>query len=169
LGNAKLGVVYGGAHVGLMGALADAALDAGCEVIGVIPRSLEEREVAHQKLSELYVVGSMHERKAKMVEVSSAFLAMPGGYGTLDEFFEVLTWAQLEIHSKPCLLLNTLGYFDPLLTFLDAAVREGFLKQENRALIHLAEEPEEAVATLRELMEDEHPKPVPASALKHQI
>lgn len=148
LGDAGLGVVYGGAHVGLMGALADAALEAGGEVLGVIPRALEDRELAHPGLTQLYVVETMHERKAKMAEEADAFLALPGGFGTLDEFFEILTWAQLGIHNKPCLLLNTCGYFDPLLAFLDQAVEQGFLKRENRGLIRLAREPHEVLSLL---------------------
>ncbi len=151
LGEARLGLVYGGAHVGLMGVLADSALASGGEVIGVIPRALAVSEVAHLHLTKLYVVETMHQRKAKMVKVSDAFVALPGGFGTLDEFFEVLTWFQLGIHRKPCLLVNTCGYFDSLLQFLDTAVEHGFLKQENRALVHQARDPGEALPLLSRL------------------
>jgi hypothetical protein len=151
LGEARFGLVYGGAHVGLMGALADAALASGGEVIGVIPRALAVREVAHRHLTKLYVVGTMHQRKAKMVRESDAFVALPGGFGTLDEFFEVLTWFQLGIHRKPCLMVNTCGYFNSLLHFLDTTVEEGFLKAENRSLIHEVRDPGEVLLTLSRL------------------
>ncbi len=130
----NLGVVYGGGNVGLMGILADAALRAGGEVIGVIPKSLVERELAHTGVSALHIVPTMHERKALMADLSDAFIALPGGFGTLDEFFEILTWAQLGIHSKPCGVLNVDGYFDSLLAFLDRAVNEGLLLAQNRKL-----------------------------------
>lgn len=133
-----LGVVYGGAHVGLMGALADAALAAGGQVTGVMPEALVAKEVAHRGLSELRVVKSMHERKAMMAELADGFVALPGGLGTLEEFFEVLTWAQLGLHGKPCGLLNIQGYFDGLLAFLDHSVAEGFVKAEHRAMIPVA-------------------------------
>jgi uncharacterized protein (TIGR00730 family) len=151
LAEARLGLVYGGAHVGLMGVLADSALASGGEVIGVIPRALAVREVAHRHLTKLYVVETMHQRKAKMVKVSDAFVALPGGFGTLDEFFEVLTWCQLGIHCKPCLLVNTCRYFDGLLQFLDTAVEQGFLKPENRALVHQAPDPGKALPILSRL------------------
>jgi uncharacterized protein (TIGR00730 family) len=151
LREARLGLVYGGAHVGLMGALADSALASGGEVIGVIPRALAVRELAHRHLTKLYVVQTMHQRKAKMVQKSDAFVALPGGFGTLDEFFEVLTWFQLGIHSKPCVLVNTCGYFDGLLQFLDTAVEQDFVKPENRALVHQARDPGEALAMLSRL------------------
>jgi uncharacterized protein (TIGR00730 family) len=128
-------VVYGGAAVGAMGVLADAALEAGGEVIGVIPKSLVDAEIAHPGLADLRVVGSMHERKAAMVELSDGFIALPGGLGTLDELAEVATWAQLGLHAKPIGLLDPLGYFDLLLRFLDHAVTERFLRAEHRALI----------------------------------
>ena len=117
-----IGLVYGGGNVGLMGVVADAVLAAGGEVIGVIPRALAEREVAHAGLTELHVVDSMHTRKAMMAELSDAFIALPGGLGTLEELFEVLTWAQLGIHRKPCGLLNVDGFYAPLKQFLDQAV-----------------------------------------------
>lgn len=134
LAQRRQGVVYGGGNVGLMGAVADAALAAGGEVIGVIPKTLVERELAHEGVSALHVVGSMHERKALMADLSDGFIAMPGGFGTLDEFFEVLTWAQLGLHGKPCGLLNVDGYFDHLLRFLDRAVADGLLQPNNRAM-----------------------------------
>lgn len=151
LAQAGFGLVYGGAQVGLMGAIADAALKNGGEVFGVIPRALETRELAHRDLTRLFVVETMHERKAKMVSLSDAFVALPGGYGTLDEFFEVVTWLQLGIHSKPCLLLNTSGYFDRLLSFLDFAVDEGMLAGSNRSLIRTCGKPAEAVTLLDRL------------------
>jgi uncharacterized protein (TIGR00730 family) len=128
-------LVYGGARVGLMRELADAVLHAGGEVTGVIPESLRAREVAHTDLRDLRIVGSMHERKALMSDLADGFLAIPGGAGTLEEFFEMWTWAQLGIHRKPCGLLNVHGYFDGLLTFLDHAVSERFLLREHRAMV----------------------------------
>jgi uncharacterized protein (TIGR00730 family) len=128
-------LVYGAGNIGLMGELADAALAAGGRVVGVIPEALVGWEVAHTGLTELLVVGTMHERKAMMADLSDAFLALPGGYGTLDEFCEILTWAQLGLHRKPCGLLNVLGYYDALLSLLDTGVRERFLRPEHRALI----------------------------------
>jgi uncharacterized protein (TIGR00730 family) len=134
-----MGIVYGGARVGLMGAVADAALRAGGEVIGVIPRALVAKEVAHTGLTDLRVVGSMHERKALMSDLSDAFIAAPGGLGTLEELFEILTWAQLGLHQKPCGLLNAQGYFDPLLSFIDHSINEGFVQPEYRRLIVVAD------------------------------
>lgn len=131
----QIGVVYGGGNVGLMGALADAALAAGAEVIGVIPKSLQAKELAHAGLSALHVVSSMHARKALMAELSDAFLALPGGYGTLEEFCEVLTWTQLGLHRKPCALLNVDGYFDHLLMLFDRAVQEQFVKPAHRRMV----------------------------------
>jgi uncharacterized protein (TIGR00730 family) len=135
-------VVYGGAAVGLMGALADAALAAGGEVIGVMPRHLVEREIAHQGLTRLHVVATMHERKALMAELSDAFVALPGGIGTLEELIEVYTWAQLGLHSKPLAILNTNGYYEPLAAFLDHAVEQGFLAAERRAALTVAPDPQ---------------------------
>ena len=135
LAERRIGVVYGGASIGLMGALADAAQAAGGEVIGVIPRALVEWEVAHTGLADLRVVGSMHERKALMAELSDGFIALPGGIGTLEELFEVWTWAQLGSHGKPCALLNVLGYYDRLLGFLDSVVGEGFLRPPHRTML----------------------------------
>jgi uncharacterized protein (TIGR00730 family) len=128
-------VIYGGAHVGTMGALADAVLAAGGEITGVIPGHLVEAEVAHPRLSDLRVVQSMHERKALMAELSDAFVALPGGLGTLEEFAEVVTWAQLGLHAKPTGLLNLLGYYDGLLAFFDHAVTERFIRPDHREMI----------------------------------
>jgi uncharacterized protein (TIGR00730 family) len=144
------GVVYGGTSIGLMGATADAALSSGAEVIGVLPQALQDREIAHPGLTKLHIVGSMHERKALMSSLSDAFIALPGGYGTLDEFFEVVTWAQLSIHSKPCVLINTDGYFDFLLRFLDHAVREDFVKTANLSLVRMASDSAEALRWVEE-------------------
>jgi uncharacterized protein (TIGR00730 family) len=143
---AGLGLVYGGASVGLMGAVADAALAGGAEVIGVLPDVLAGKEIAHAGLTRLELVSTMHERKARMAELADAFLILPGGYGTLEELLEVATWAQLRLHAKPCILINTAGYWDGLLTFLDKAVEAGFLKPENRALLRVAQDAEEALA-----------------------
>jgi uncharacterized protein (TIGR00730 family) len=136
-----LGLVYGGSHVGLMGLLADTVLGAGGEVIGVIPDALMSKEIGHTGLPELIVVGSMHERKARMSELADAFVALPGGFGTLEEFAEAVTWTQLGIHHKPCGLLNVEGYYRPLLEWMDLAVTEGFLKAANRELVIDAAEP----------------------------
>jgi uncharacterized protein (TIGR00730 family) len=130
-----LDVVYGAGGIGLMGVLADTVLAAGGRVIGVIPEALMKKEVAHVNLSDLRVVRSMHERKAMMASLSDAFIALPGGWGTLEEFFEVLTWSQLGLHQKPCGLLNAGGYFDGLLQFLDHAVDEGFVRREYGGLV----------------------------------
>jgi uncharacterized protein (TIGR00730 family) len=151
LGEAGLGLVYGGAQVGLMGALADAALANGSEVIGVIPRTLAGIEVAHQRLSQLVLVETMHERKALMAQEADGFVALAGGFGTLDEFFEILTWAQLNIHAKPCVLVNTGGYYDHLLSFLQVAIDQGFLKRENFALIHVVADAAEALKCMQKL------------------
>jgi uncharacterized protein (TIGR00730 family) len=151
LGEAGLGLVYGGAQVGLMGALADSALAHGSDVIGIIPRALAGVEVAHQNLSRLVLVETMHERKALMAQEADAFVALPGGFGTLDEFFEILTWAQLGIHAKPCLLVNTIGYYDQLLSFLGIAIDQGFLKAENRAYIQVAGTAGEALQCMQQL------------------
>jgi len=143
---AGLGLVYGGANVGLMGAVADAAVAGGAEVIGVLPAVLEGREIAHAGLTRLELVPTMHERKARMAALADAFLVLPGGYGTLDEMLEAVTWAQLGLHANPVILINTAGYWDGLLAFLDTAVTAGFLKQKNRELLRVAANAEEAVA-----------------------
>ena len=134
-------LVYGGGNVGLMGAMADACLDGGGRVIGVIPQALFDKEVAHHGLTDLRVVSSMHERKALMADLSDAFLALPGGYGTWDELCEVLTWTQLGIQRKACALLNVSGYYDSFLEFADRAVSEGFLKDVNRDLLLSDDDP----------------------------
>jgi uncharacterized protein (TIGR00730 family) len=143
-----LGLVYGGGRVGLMGVMANAALAEGGEVIGVIPQSLVDKEVGHTALTDLRIVRTMHERKALMVELSDAFIALPGGAGTMDEFFEILTWAQLGFHRKPCALLNVATYYDPLLAFMDHAVREGFIRAEHRDLIRVDNDPDRLLDTL---------------------
>jgi hypothetical protein len=135
------GLVYGGGGVGLMGVVADAVLAGGGEVIGVIPEVLATKELAHPNVTAMHVVPGMHARKARMVELADAFVAMPGGYGTFDELFEVITWAQLGIHHKPIGLLNVAGYFDVLVGFIDHAVAEGFIKPVHRQLIVTAEQP----------------------------
>ena len=135
LARREIGLVYGAGNIGLMGIMADAALAQGGEVIGVIPERLMAREIAHQGLTDLRVVRTMHERKAMMAELSMGFLALPGGFGTFEEFCEVLTWSQLGIHKKPCGLLNVAGYYDPLLQLFDRAVEEGFVRPANRGLV----------------------------------
>jgi uncharacterized protein (TIGR00730 family) len=137
-----LGLVYGGGNIGLMGVLADATLRAGGEVIGVIPAALQAKELAHAGLTELFIVPSMHERKAKMADLADAFAALPGGYGTLDELFEILTWAQLGIHAKPVGLLDVAGYFTPLLAAVDRMTHERFVRPRHRALLRVADTPE---------------------------
>jgi uncharacterized protein (TIGR00730 family) len=137
-----IGLVYGGAGVGIMGMVADAVLAEGGEVIGVIPRSLVEREVAHPALTEQHVVGSMHERKAMMAELADAFVALPGGLGTLEELFEVWTWGLLGLHAKPFGLLDVEGYYRPLVAFLDHGVVEGFIREPHRAMVLVDENPE---------------------------
>jgi uncharacterized protein (TIGR00730 family) len=144
-----LRLVYGGGNIGLMGVLADAALAAGVHVTGVAPRPLLEREVVHRGLTALHVVGSMHERKAKMAELADAFVALPGGYGTLDELFEVLTWTQLGFQRKPCGLLNVEGYFDRLVEYLDHAVRERFLVRAHRDMLVVGSDPERVLECLK--------------------
>ena len=134
--------VYGGASVGIMGAVATGALEAGGKVIGIIPEALVRRELAHRDLHELKVVGTMHQRKAMMSDLSDGFISLPGGIGTLEELFEVLSWAQLGIHRKPCGLLNAAGYYDRLLDFLNYAVSQGFVGQEQRELLLVEEDPE---------------------------
>jgi uncharacterized protein (TIGR00730 family) len=135
------GVVYGGGKVGLMGVVADSALAAGGEVIGVMPQDLIDREIGHDGLTELRVVGSMHERKALMAELSDGFVALPGGAGTLEELIEIYTWSQLGLHRKPMGVLNVNGYYDGLAALLDHAVQEGFLREQHRAALHVADDP----------------------------
>jgi uncharacterized protein (TIGR00730 family) len=137
-----LGLVYGGGKVGLMGVLADSVLSRGGEVIGVIPQALVDKELAHRGLTELRIVRSMHERKALMAELSDGFVALPGGYGTLEEFCEVLTWSQLGLHRKPCGLLNVDGFYDAFLAQIDRAIASGFVSPENRLLIQVHSQPD---------------------------
>jgi uncharacterized protein (TIGR00730 family) len=158
LATRDIGLVYGGAHVGLMGAAADAALAAGGEVIGVIPEALKKPEVAHRGLSELRVVSSMHERKAQMAELSDAFVALPGGIGTFEELFEVWTWNQLGLYAKPCGVLNVRGFYDRLNEFLDHVVSEGFLKPVHRAALMVESEPEALLAALASYQAPNVPK-----------
>lgn len=142
-------VIYGGGNVGLMGVVADAALAAGGKVIGVIPHGLEVKELAHRGLTRLHVVDSMHERKALMAELADGFIALPGGLGTFEEFFEIVTWSQLGIHRCPCVLLNVAGYYDRLIAMLDHAVREELLKPQYRQMILVANTPAAALAAMR--------------------
>ena len=146
------GLVYGGGNVGLMNVIADTVLDLHGHVTGVIPDALVNKEVAHRRLSDLRIVQSMHERKAVMAELSHGFIALPGGIGTLEEFFEVLSWAQLGIHDKPCGLLNAGGYFQDLIRFLDRAVDEDFLKPKHRALLIVEDEPGDLLNRFDEIL-----------------
>lgn len=148
-------LIFGGGKVGLMGIIADEVMRLGGEVIGIIPDSLDRKEVGHRGITELRVVDSMHERKAQMAELADGFIAMPGGIGTFEEFFEILTWAQLGFHEKPCAILNVAGYYDGLLALCDHAVQEGFLRPAHRQLILEDENPEILLEKMRNL------KPVP--------
>ena len=150
LADSGIGLVYGGASVGLMGAMADAAQANGGEVIGVIPRSLVEKEVAHTGLSDLRIVESMHERKALMAELSDGFIALPGGIGTLEELFEVWTWAQLGHHAKPCALLNVEGFYDGLSVFLDHIVAQAFLKPAHRGMLIVERDVDALLSSVRD-------------------
>lgn len=150
-------VVYGGGNTGLMGALAEGVLSAKGEIVGVMPRHLVEREVAHRGLTRLDIVTSMHERKASLAEMADAFVGLPGGLGTLEEFTEIWTWGQLGLHRKPYGLLNVAGYYTPLLEFLDHAVARGFMHPEHRAMVHVAEDP----AALLDAMEHAPPPALP--------
>jgi uncharacterized protein (TIGR00730 family) len=154
-----LGVVYGGGRVGLMGALADATLAAGGEVVGVIPRELVERELAHRELTELHVVDSLHERKALMAELADGFAALPGGFGTLDELLEQLTWSQLALHAKPIGLLDVEGYWGPLIALARHATNEGFIREADLAAIAVADDPDALLDRLERLTREERPRP----------
>jgi uncharacterized protein (TIGR00730 family) len=143
-----IGLVFGGGHIGLMGVLADAVLAGRGEVVGVIPRSLVDKELAHPAVSQMHVVESMHQRKAKMADLSDAFAGLPGAFGTADELFEMLTWAQLGIHAKPIGLLNTAGFFDLLLAWIERTIRDGFLKSRYRELLRVADEPGQLIDLL---------------------
>jgi uncharacterized protein (TIGR00730 family) len=153
-----IGLVYGGGNVGLMGVIADAVLDAGGEVIGVIPHALNEREIAHTGVTDLRVVDSMHERKAMMAQLSDAFIAMPGGVGTFEEFFEVVTWTQLGLHRKPCGLLNVADFYTPLVDFIDRTVIEGFIRPVHRAAIVVDSDPVRLLEKLSSVQLPDVPK-----------
>jgi uncharacterized protein (TIGR00730 family) len=148
LAEGNIQLVYGGGNVGLMGIVAKSCMDAGGEVIGIIPQALFEKEHGHRGISRLEVVSTMHERKARMAELADGFMALPGGIGTFEELLEVLTWCQLGIHRKPVALVNVAGYFDPLIALLDNAVGEGFLSQKHRRLLIVDDRPQAAVAQL---------------------
>jgi uncharacterized protein (TIGR00730 family) len=158
LGNSGRRLVYGGGNVGLMGIIADAALAAGGSVIGVIPESLVAREVAHHGVTELRVVKSMHERKATMADLSDGFVAMPGGIGTLEEFFEIWTWGQLGLHRKPYGLLNVQGFYDPLLGFINELVATGFIRQQHRDALIVDQDPERLIASMQSQLPPAAPK-----------
>jgi uncharacterized protein (TIGR00730 family) len=142
-------VVYGGGHVGIMGVVAQAALQAGGQVIGVIPEGLKRRELAYDNLTQLIVTRTMHERKQRMAELADGFIALPGGFGTFEEFCEIVTWAQLGLHGKPCALLNVKGYYDPLLAMFDHALREGFVRPVHRSLVLAADTPAAVLAAMQ--------------------
>jgi uncharacterized protein (TIGR00730 family) len=158
LASRGLGLVYGGGNVGLMGVIADAVLAGGGEVIGVIPRALADREIAHSGVTDLRIVDSMHTRKAMMADLSDAFIAMPGGVGTFEEFFEAVTWTQLGVHRKPCALLNTAGFYTPLAAFIDQAVTEGFIKPVHRSMIVVDDHPERLLDSLLKVKLPDVPK-----------
>jgi len=150
LAHRGLGLVYGGGRLGLMGALADAAMGAGAQVTGVIPRSLVAKELAHRGVADMRVVGSMHERKALMADLSDAFITLPGGFGTLEEFFEVLSWSQLGLHGKPCGILNAAGFYDKLLALLDHTIDEAFVRAGHRSLVLVEDDPSKLLDRLAE-------------------
>lgn len=158
-----LGLVYGGASCGLMGVVADAALAGGAEVIGVLPEVLKGREVAHHGLTSLELAATMHERKARMHALADAIVALPGGFGTLDELLEAVTWAQIGLHAKPCILVNTAGYWNGLLAFLDTAITAGFIEAKNKALLRVAANSAETIEVA--LSEMRGAQPVSAAAL----
>jgi uncharacterized protein (TIGR00730 family) len=145
----QVGLVYGGGSTGLMGIVANSVLEGGGHVIGVVPRALQEREIENNQIQELYIVESMHERKAMMAEKSDAFIAMPGGFGTYEELFEILTWALLGIHRKPILLLNVMGYFNPFVQIVEHGVAEGFIRQNDPSLIRITDDPTQVVPMLQ--------------------
>ena len=157
------GLVYGGGRVGLMGVLADAAMAAGGDVIGVIPEALATKELAHRGITRLEVVASMHERKAAMAELADGFLALPGGIGTMEELFEVLSWAQLGLHDKPCGLLDVYRYYQPLLAFLDGGVATGFIKPKHRALLIVESDAGNLLDRFEEKWRARSPKPFDAT------
>jgi uncharacterized protein (TIGR00730 family) len=158
LAQRAIGVVYGGGGVGLMGALADGALAAGGEVVGVIPHGLWHREVGHPAIASMHVVDTMHERKALMMELADGFVALPGGIGTLEELFEVWTWGQLGIHRKPCGVLNVAGYYDALMAFVTGAVEHGFVRQSYRDMLLVEDDPEQLLARMASYEPPEVPR-----------
>jgi hypothetical protein len=158
IGGRGMSIVYGGATIGLMGGVADACLEAGGPVIGVMPRALAELEIVHKGLTEQHIVASMHERKAIMAERSDGFIALPGGLGTLDELFEIWTWGQLGEHAKPVALLNVEGFFDPLLAYLDSVVEQGFIKSEHRHMLIVGKSPAETLSAMAAYAPPEVPK-----------
>ncbi|TGL38950.1 TIGR00730 family Rossman fold protein [Leptospira perdikensis] len=149
LGSNQIGLVYGGASVGLMGAVANGCLSKNGSVIGVLPKFLKKKEIEHNKLNQLILVDSMHERKLKMFDLSDAFVVLPGGFGTMEEFFEVITWSQLGLHHKPIIILNWLGFYNPLLTLMQNMVTSGFLKKENAALVQVLESSKDLLSALQ--------------------
>lgn len=158
LTRAGAGIVYGGGKVGVMGLVANTALQNNAEVIGIIPESLKKAEVAHYGITKLIVTDSMHTRKAEMEKLSDAFLVLPGGFGTLDEFFEILTWKQLGIHTKPIILYNIHGYFDGLISFIDSALTQDFIRVESIKLLHTVSSKQECEAVFKKILEIEHQK-----------
>lgn len=148
-GNHQIGLVYGGASVGLMGAIANGCLSKNGSVTGVLPKFLKKKEIEHTGLEKLILVESMHERKLKMFELSDAFVVLPGGLGTMEEFFEVITWSQLGLHHKPILILNWLGFYNPLLKLMETMVESGFLKKENAALVQVLETSKDLLQTIQ--------------------
>jgi uncharacterized protein (TIGR00730 family) len=153
LAGQKIELVYGGGRVGLMGKIADTVLANGGKVIGAIPESLANKEIAHQGLTELHIVQTMHERKALMAELSDGFIALPGGFGTFEEFFEIVTWAQLGIHQKPCALLNVNGFYDHLIAMIDGTTSENFIREEHRGIVLIENE----IERLFDLMKNYRP------------
>ncbi|MGQ4277205.1 TIGR00730 family Rossman fold protein [Pseudidiomarina sp. E22-M8] len=160
---ANIALVYGGSSVGLMGIIADRVLAQGGRVIGVIPQALVDKELAHEGLTELHVVPSMHARKAKMAELADGFIAMPGGMGTLEELFEMLTWAQLGLHQKSCAVLNVDGYYEGLISFLENATSQGFIRAEHRHLLISHDEPEQLLALMENYEAPQQPKWISAN------
>jgi uncharacterized protein (TIGR00730 family) len=154
LAEREITLIYGGAQVGLMGALADSVLGAGGQVVGIIPKSLNQANLVHQGLTRLEVVDSIHDRKSRMLALGDGLLALPGGFGTLEELFEALAWCQLKLHQKPCAVLNVNGYFDALMSFLDQATHQGFLTPANRNLLLEASTPEDLLAVMMQPLND---------------
>lgn len=163
LADAGITLVYGGSSVGLMGVIADQVLARGGKAIGVIPQALVDKELAHNDLTELHVVASMHARKAKMAELADGFIAMPGGMGTLEELFEMLTWAQLGFHRKSCAVLNVDGYYDGILNFIDGAISQGFIRDEHRHLLISHDDPTALLQLMRDYEAPQQPKWITAS------